>query len=259
DQPQIARAIAQRPVIVIRVMVPLPLRAQPPLRKIIRRLRSNHRTRAPVIRHRRRRYRLSRDGAVRSFPDHRPTMVPSNRLQMHNAPMGPARLEVNKPAFPIRRLHVAALMWTVDGCRSFREHHAVFVWTPDAVRPQYSLRSGAHTPERRKDVVVVSPFVELWAFEYRQVFRILHDHFAIIENMLAIGGHAMQDQRPRPDFGVDQIRLSIVVPERARVLEPFLRNHRLWRAPRPAIVSRCADEDPLLRRRAVDVETAVVS
>src|SRR5579863_555283 len=95
----------------------------------------------------------------------------------------------------------------------------MLVGAVDLPRAQHGLRPPADAADGSKDVIVPIALVELGTFENRQVLRILNDDLSFVEHVLAIGGHAVQDQRTGSSHGVNQVGGSIVVPERTRVLE----------------------------------------
>src|ERR1700684_4022198 len=167
---------------IVRIMIPLPLRAELYVGKVVGGLRALMRRHAWIAWNRPGRRGLSRRRAVWIFADHGPIVIPAHRLQMNNPAVPSIGLKVNEPALAVRAFDIRSLMGSVDVGRALRKHHAMLIRAVNLARPQHRLRSRPNTANRRKDVIVAVALVHLGPFKQRQMLGILHDDLAFIEH-----------------------------------------------------------------------------
>src|SRR6185369_1171090 len=105
-------------------------------------------------------------------------------------------------------------------------HDSIFVRAVNVSRAQDGLPAGRHTAGRREDVVVTVPLVELRTFNRRMRDTTVEDHSSIVKQFRTVLAHAI-DRENALDTGsavgprMDEVRVSIVVPERARIDPTF--------------------------------------
>ena len=121
----------KRPPCRRRVRLPLPLQAQSPIVELVARLGRDDGMTCAHARLSERGNRFARAVAVRIGADHRPVVLPGHRLQVDDAPVRAAVLEVQEPRFARRRVDPRALVRAVDGRRALLEDDPVLVRPED--------------------------------------------------------------------------------------------------------------------------------
>src|SRR6185369_14434011 len=124
-------------------------------------------------------------------------------------------------------------MWAIDVRPALSENNLRLVRTEDIFRTQSQLPSLLNATGRREDVVVTVALVELRTLDGRILRASCKDGPAFIEQFHAVGTHAADcqnavDARPAFRKRADEIRLTIVVPERTGI-DPALRGFdQMW-------------------------------
>ena len=182
---------------------------------------------------------------------------------MGDAPVQPAALEVDEPVAAIRRRHPRALMRPVDAAVPLPQDDSVLVLAVNPPTAQHRLPARRHAARGSKDVVPAIPLVDLRAFNRRVICRAVEQEFVLADGVRAVRAHREDtDSALEPDaavrVGVDDVRPTVVVPERAGVNQPFARPHELRRVPLPAGIRRAHHVDALVRHPVIDVEKTIV-
>src|ERR1043165_7959500 len=129
---------------------------------------------------------------------------------------------MNEPPLAASSVHQRALMWTIDFCRTLREHDFFLVRSRHIPRTQHKLPSRRHAACGREDVIPTVALQKLRPLNRRMLFRFMENNLSVAQQTRAIRSHradsqAMLHTRARTSIGMSEICFPIVIPERAGV------------------------------------------
>lgn len=113
-------------------------------------------------------------------------------------------------------------MRAIDGGVTLFENNFIFVGAINLARTQNRLPTSGNPARRCQDVIPTVHFQEFGAFERWTFFGLMKYNFALAQQLGTVWRHGadpqlMFDVRPGAGISVDQIRLAVVVPERAGI------------------------------------------
>src|SRR5688572_25519200 len=112
-------------------------------------------------------------------------------------------------------------------CRiSLRENDLFLVRPVNIFRSENKLPTGRDATRRCRYVIVAVEFMEFWALDRRMLVVPVKNHDAIIQNARSVATHLVDDKhaldaRAASCKRVNQIRIAVVVPQRARIDPTF--------------------------------------
>ena len=193
----------------------------------------------------------------------RPIVHPFQRLQVNDPSVGTPVLKMHKPGFARLRFDPGALVRAVDfGC-ALCEYDLVIVRTEDVFGTQHSLPAFADAAGRRENIVIAISLVEFRSLDGGMIDHSVENRFSIVKQLSSFGTHAIDCQNalnPGPALGpgMNEVRIAVVIPERARIDPAFGFPYKLQRLPRTGGVLRPGHEDAAIRIAEINVELAVV-
>ena len=210
-----------------RVCVPLPLQAKHCAVEFVTSLRHGHGPHAPDIGLSVHQHRLALPRAAPVLSDDRPVVAPFHRFEVNDAPVSAPVLEMEEPVLARLRIDPCSLVRSVDPCTPLVQHDSVLVRAMQAFRSEDGLVAGANPTRGREHVIIAIALVEFRALEGRPSRDLVSvdDDLAGIERTSPVRTQPVQCQKIRntgtaPGPGVDEVKLAIVVPERAWIDQP---------------------------------------
>ena len=161
---------------------------------------------------------------------------------------------MEKPPITVGRIDKSALVRAVHLCQSLLKNDAFLVGPVDVLRPEHCLPSLSDAAFGDDQIVVAVAFHEFRALGHGSCV----DRYALVEQLFAVGRHAMHDDGACAVAAATQICLSVVVPEGAGVFpfRDFLQ--AVKGCPRPVWVVGRAHEESFFVCAEEDVEPSVV-
>lgn len=150
-------------------------------------------------------------------------------------------------------------MWAVDRRIPLREHDLLLVRAEGIAGTEDELPPVSDPACGGAQVVPAVALVELGAFAGGVTFGLVEDDLPLADQSSAIGAHLddaelVLDPAARVGVRVDEIRLAILIPERAGVDEALAFEQAPRLAPLSARVGRGGDVDPFIRQGEEDPE-----
>ena len=141
---------------------------------------------------------------------------------MDDAAIRPFVLKMEEPPFARGCVDQSTLMRAVDRRSALSERHLALVRSVNAVGPEGELPARRDAAGRGEDVVITVELVEFWPLDRRVGVVPVKDHYAVVEQPRSVGAHPVDDENaldagPAAGESMHEIRLAVVVPERARV------------------------------------------
>ena len=175
-------------------------------------------------------------------------------LQMDYAAQRVPFLKMEEPPFPVRGIDNRALMGAIDGCRAGFQHDPALIRSIDIFGTEYGLPAATDSPFGDAHVIIAIPLVDLGSFCDRSP---IHGH-AIVQQLPAVRGHLVNDNRTGPMEAVSQIGLAVLIPERAGIFPVIDGFHAMQRRPRTGGSGSSTHEKTFVRRTEIDIEKSVV-
>ena len=178
---------------------------------------------------------------------------------MYNTSVGTHILEMQKPAFPVRRINQTTLVRAVYIAIPLRHNYLAFIRAVDILRPHGKLPPRCHPSRRGEHIIIAVAFIEFGAFN-RVVHTVvaIENHYRVSRHSSAVGihftdcNHAVESgSRSRPSVG--KIHLPVLIPQRCGVYYPFpLLDHDRF-APFPLGIVGLDHENPEIRIPPVNI------
>jgi len=207
--------------------------------------------------------RLAGAVAIPVFSDDGPSVAPRERLQVHDAAIGHAVLEMDEPRLAGVQLHPCALVRPVDVGVALGHNDAVLVGAVDVPRAQDGLPAGGHAPRRGEDGVEAIALVKLGPFDGGMLLGAVKHDPSSVQQRAAIGAHPADlqpvlDPRAAPGERVDQVGLPVIIPKRAGIDPAPGCLHLVQGRPRSQGIGGRAHEDAFVGRAEEHPEPAVM-
>ena len=172
-------------------------------------------------------HRLSYAIPIKIYPHLKPVILPTGRLQMNHTPQDRGLLKVIEPPLSVGRIHQSTLMRTIHSCGTLLQHDLTLIGTIDVTGTKNRLPSLSYSTFRDNQVIPAMTLEELRPLCNRT--RI--DGDAFIQKALAIWRHPMYYNRSCTMLTTSKIRLSVFIPERARIFPLLYALDQVKRSP----------------------------